>query len=118
MRKWDLLTLALEPRRGSPLFLQLSNALADDIRTGRLKPGDALPGTRALAARLRVHRNTVIASYQELIAQGLVRARHGGGTFVADRAKESTASASREPTVRGRATDSAASRCSRSLASC
>src|SRR5450631_3513726 len=87
MRKWELLTLPLVPRRGSPLFLQLSNALADDIRTGRLKPGDALPDTRALAARLRVNRNTIIASYQELIAQGLVRARRGGGTFVAELAK-------------------------------
>jgi GntR family transcriptional regulator/MocR family aminotransferase len=87
MRKWDLLTLALDPRRGAPLFLQLSNALADDIRSGRLKPGDALPGTRALAARLHVHRNTVIAGYQELVAQGLVCARHGEGTFVAERVK-------------------------------
>jgi GntR family transcriptional regulator/MocR family aminotransferase len=87
MRKWELLTLALVPRRGAPLFLQLSNALADDIRTGRLKPGDALPGTRALAARLRVNRNTIIASYQDLIAQGLVRTRHGGGTFVAEQAR-------------------------------
>ncbi len=89
MRKWDLLTLSLDPQRSSPLFLQLSNALADDIRTGRLKPGDALPGTRVLAARLRVHRNTIIAGYQELIAQGLVRTRQGGGTFVAERAKSS-----------------------------
>src|SRR5277367_1202193 len=87
MRKWELLTSSLVPRRGSPLFLQLSNALADDIRTGRLKPGDALPGTRALAVRLRVNRNTIIAGYQDLIAQGLVRTRRGGGTFVAELAK-------------------------------
>ena len=87
MRNWELLTLALVPRRGSPLFQQLSNALADDIRSGRLNPGDALPGTRALAARLRVNRNTIIAGYQDLIAQGLVCTRHGGGTFVAESAK-------------------------------
>ena len=82
MRRWEL-TVTLDPNSGLPLFLQLSKAVADDIRSGRLKPGDALPGTRALAARLGVHRNTVIAGYQELVSEGLVEARWGGGTFVA-----------------------------------
>ena len=82
MLNWELLTTALDARRDSPMFVQLSEALASDIRTGRLKPGDPLPGTRVLATRLRVHRNTVIAGYKELMAQGLVEARRGGGTFV------------------------------------
>ena len=38
MRNWELLTIALDPRRASPMFVQLSEALANDIRTGRLKP--------------------------------------------------------------------------------
>jgi len=86
MLKWELLTAALGARRGTPMFVQLSEALASDIRTGRLKPGDPLPGTRALATLLRVHRNTIIASYKELMAQGLVETRRGGGTFVAGEA--------------------------------
>ena len=85
MRKWEL-TLVLDAGSGLPLFLQLSKAVADDIRSGRLKAGEALPGTRALAERLGVHRNTVIAGYQELAAEGLVVARAGGGTFVAEAA--------------------------------
>ncbi len=92
MRKWDLLTSALQPGGRTPLFLQLANAIAEDIRRGRLKPGDALPGTRVLAGRLGVHRNTVIAGYEELVAQGLARARGGGGTFVADQVPEPPAS--------------------------
>ena len=83
MRKWRLLTAALDPADPRPLYMQLSNAIAEDIRKGRLKPGDPLPGTRVLAQQLRIHRNTAIAGYQELIAQGLVSARSGGGTFVA-----------------------------------
>jgi GntR family transcriptional regulator / MocR family aminotransferase len=86
MLNWELLTAALDARRGTPMFVQLSEALATDIRTGRLKPGDPLPGTRALAAVLRVHRNTIIAGYKELMAQGLVEARRGGGTFVSENA--------------------------------
>jgi GntR family transcriptional regulator / MocR family aminotransferase len=86
MLNWELLTAALDARRGTPMFVQLSEALASDIRSGRLKPGDALPGTRALATLLRVHRNTIIAGYKELMAQGLVEARRGGGTFVSEQA--------------------------------
>ena len=82
MLNWELLTAALDARRGTPMFVQLSEALASDIRSGRLKPGDPLPGTRALATLLRVHRTTIIAGYKELMAQGLVEARRGGGTFV------------------------------------
>ena len=97
MLNWELLTTALDTRRDSPMFVQLSEALANDIRTGRLKPGDPLPGTRALAARLRVHRNTIIAGYKELMAQGLVQARRGGGTFVAEKALSTLQDLDRSP---------------------
>ena len=81
MRRWEL-AVALDPSRELPLFLQLASALAGDIRRGRLKPGEQLPGSRELAARLRVNRNTVVAGYHELAAEGLISTRVGGGTFV------------------------------------
>ena len=83
MRRWEL-SVALDPEREQPLFLQLANGIADDIRNGRLKPGDALPGSRELAEQLGVNRNTIIAGYGELAAEGLVGTRVGGGTFVAE----------------------------------
>jgi GntR family transcriptional regulator/MocR family aminotransferase len=82
MRRWDL-AVALDPSREQPLFLQLASAIADDIRCGRLKPGEPLPGTRELADHLEVNRNTIVAGYDELAAEGLVSTRIGGGTFVA-----------------------------------
>src|SRR5690348_2554625 len=82
MRRWAL-TIALDPRREQPLFLQLAHAIAEDIRRGRLKPGDALPGSRELADLLGINRNTVVAGYGELAAEGLLCTRVGGGTFVA-----------------------------------
>src|SRR5690348_6287533 len=82
MRRWAL-TIALDPQRNQPLFLQLANAIAEDIRRGRLKPGDPLPGSRELAELLGVNRNTVVAGYAELVAEGLLCTRVGGGTFVA-----------------------------------
>jgi GntR family transcriptional regulator / MocR family aminotransferase len=82
MRRWAL-TIALDPACELPIFLQLAHAIADDIRSGRLKPGEPLPGTRELAEQLSINRNTVVAGYAELAAEGLVHTRVGGGTFVA-----------------------------------
>ena len=83
MRRWEF-TVALDPRREQPLFLQLASTIAEDIRRGRLKPGESLPGSRELAECLGVNRNTVVAGYDELLAEGLVSTRVGGGTFVAN----------------------------------
>ncbi|GLQ52682.1 PLP-dependent aminotransferase family protein [Dyella flava] len=82
MRRWEL-TIALDPKHELPIFLQLANAIAGDIRSGRLKAGEPLPGTRELAQQLSINRNTVVAGYEELVAEGLVSTRVGGGTFVA-----------------------------------
>ena len=74
-------------RRGAgsaALFARVASAVADDIRRGALRAGDRLPSTRALATRFDVNRNTIVAAYDELVAQGWVVARGPRGTFVAD----------------------------------
>jgi GntR family transcriptional regulator/MocR family aminotransferase len=68
----------------SPLFVRIARGVADDVRRHRLRAGEPLPGTRQLAESLGVNRNTVVAAYRELVAEGWVVARPGGGTFVAD----------------------------------
>lgn len=65
-----------------PPFLQIARSLAADIQRGRLRPGDLLPGSRRLAASLRVHRNTVLAALAELMAEGWLETTPGRGTFV------------------------------------
>ncbi|CAI9417557.1 MocR-like pyridoxine biosynthesis transcription factor PdxR [Nocardioides sp. T2.26MG-1] len=59
-------------------------ALLDAIRAGRLGVGDRLPPSRALARDLGVARNTVATAYERLVAEGLLEARVGAGTYVAD----------------------------------
>jgi GntR family transcriptional regulator/MocR family aminotransferase len=80
-RPW---ALVLDVDRGSdlPPFLQIARALAGDIQRGRLRPGDRLPGSRALAASLDVHRNTVLAAIDELVAEGWLDTTPARGTFV------------------------------------
>jgi GntR family transcriptional regulator/MocR family aminotransferase len=68
---------------GRPIFINLASSILREIERGRLKPGDALPGTRVLAKSLKLHRNTVDAAYQELTMQGWLVAEPSRGTFVA-----------------------------------
>jgi GntR family transcriptional regulator / MocR family aminotransferase len=76
------LTVQLEASTEAPLFLQIARALSDDVRRGRLRPGDRLPSSRALASQLGVHRNTALAAYEELAAEGWITREPARGTFV------------------------------------
>ncbi|TPV96726.1 MAG: PLP-dependent aminotransferase family protein [Myxococcales bacterium FL481] len=84
MADWNI-ELALNPGHHEPLFVQLAAALVREIESGRLRPGQRLPGTRTLATRLGVHRNTALAAVRELQSQGWVETRPASGTFVARR---------------------------------
>jgi GntR family transcriptional regulator/MocR family aminotransferase len=53
-----------------PLAAQLVRGLTAEIRRGRLRPGERVPSSRRLARELKVHRNTVVAAFDELVAQG------------------------------------------------
>jgi GntR family transcriptional regulator/MocR family aminotransferase len=55
------------------------------VRTGRLAPGVRLPSSRDLAADLGIARNTVADVYSQLVAEGLLEARTGSGTWVTAR---------------------------------
>lgn len=76
------LTLCLDPGGKKPLYEQLYESLAEQIRSGRLRAGDRLPGKRALASQLSVAVNTVDTAYQMLTAEGYLEARPRSGFFV------------------------------------
>lgn len=76
------LTVCLDPGGEKPLYQQLYDSLAAQIRSGRLRPGDKLPGKRSLAGQLAVAVNTVDTAYQMLVAEGYLEARPKSGFFV------------------------------------
>lgn len=78
---WPL-EIALRRDDARPLHRQLGEALQQAVAAGRLAPGDRLPGTRALADRLGVHRNTVLRAFADLIADGWLQSAPSAGTFV------------------------------------
>ncbi|CAN5652411.1 PLP-dependent aminotransferase family protein [soil metagenome] len=75
--------IQLDKASNMPIFVQLSNQLGQLIRTGLLTPGQRLPGTRQPAELLDLNRQTVVAAYDEGLAQGLLESRTGSGTYVA-----------------------------------
>ncbi len=80
------LDLHLDAVEGSRPRAALESALREAVRAGRLAVGTALPPSRALALDLGVARNTVVDAYGQLVAEGWLAARHGSGTWVAERA--------------------------------
>jgi GntR family transcriptional regulator / MocR family aminotransferase len=67
------------------VYLQIANAIINSIRRGWLRKGLKLPASRELAIELKVHRKTIIASYEELLSQGWIEMKSRKGTFVAER---------------------------------
>lgn len=70
------------------IYMQISNQLINAIQRGFLPFGIKLPGTRALSIILQVHRNTIVAAYEELFAQGWVESLPNKGTFVIGKNQE------------------------------
>lgn len=64
------------------VYMQISNQLINAIQRGFLPFGTKLPGTRTLSIILNVHRNTIVAVYDELLAQGWVESFPNKGTFI------------------------------------
>jgi DNA-binding CsgD family transcriptional regulator len=74
----------LDLDRRAPLRAQLERELRQAIRSGRLRAGTKLPSSRLLADEFRVSRGVVVEAYSQLVAEGYLATRSGGGTRVAD----------------------------------
>ena len=77
------LLIPLDAAAPEPLYRQIYRALREHILSGRLTTGVRLPSTRTLARELGVSRNTVLAAYDQLLAEGYLAGRVGSGTVVA-----------------------------------
>jgi DNA-binding transcriptional MocR family regulator len=66
-----------------PRYKAIAEALAADLRSGRLKPGERLPTHRELAYRLGVTVGTVTRAYAEAQHRGIVDGQVGRGSFLA-----------------------------------
>jgi GntR family transcriptional regulator/MocR family aminotransferase len=74
--------IQFEKNTSTAVFIQISHQIIDAIQRGYLTKGTALPGSRTLSQLLNIHRNTVVAVYDELASQGWVEITPNKGTFV------------------------------------
>ncbi|MCA8911389.1 MAG: PLP-dependent aminotransferase family protein [Planctomycetes bacterium] len=79
----DLLVDLETPKTDAPLYQRIADSIRTDVLAGRLRRGERVPSTRALAKELKVNRNTVAQAYEQLIAEGFLEGKHGSGTYVA-----------------------------------
>jgi GntR family transcriptional regulator len=67
---------------GSPLYLEIRRRIADAIRSGEWRPGEAIPPENKLCERFGVSMGTLRRAVDELAASGLLVRQQGRGTFV------------------------------------
>ena len=81
---------------GAPIYRQLKDRVIAMMLDGILKPGDALPSVRQVAAEYQLNPITVSRAYQELADEALVEKRRGLGMFVTDEASKKLRGSERE----------------------
>ena len=95
--------VTVDRRSAAPLYRQIYDGFRGAILDHRLRPGQRIPSTRALASELGVSRLPVLEAFEQLVAEGYFLSRTGSGTYVArmtsdgpaargDRARNSPAS--------------------------
>ncbi len=81
---------------GAPIYRQLKDRVIAMMLDGVLKPGDALPSVRQVAAEYQLNPITVSRAYQELADEALVEKRRGLGMFVTEEAAKKLLISERE----------------------
>ncbi len=80
--------IKIDRKSDTSIYLQIANQLINAIQRGFLPFGTKLPGTRTFSEMLEIHRNTAVAVYDELSAQGWTESFPNKGTFVIGKDEE------------------------------
>ena len=91
---------AIEWSDGAPIYRQLKERVVAMMLDGVLKPGDALPSVRQVAAEYQLNPITVSRAYQELADEAIVEKRRGLGMYVTEGASEKLLASERERFLR------------------
>jgi len=67
-----------------PFYIQLMEILKEQIRSGKWKPGDQIPGEQELCSIYNISRTVVRQALLELELDGVINRRKGKGTFIAE----------------------------------
>jgi GntR family transcriptional regulator/MocR family aminotransferase len=91
----DLYGWQVDRASATPLFRQVYLQMRAAILSRHLGAGTKLPSTRDLAAELGVARASVVAAYEQLLAEGCIAGKVGSGTYISSDLPEPINGASR-----------------------
>ena len=69
--------IAIDVHSGVPAYRQLVDQIRLQVAGGRLQPGDEIPSTRALSAKLGLNPMTISRAYALLEDEGILERRPG-----------------------------------------
>lgn len=69
--------LVVDPHSGIPVYRQIIEQLRFQVSSGVLRPGDEIPSTRSLSARLGTNPMTISKAYALLESEGVLERRPG-----------------------------------------
>ena len=78
----------MEFDQNKPIYLQICDAICEQILDGRLAQEDRIPSVREYGADIGVNPNTVARSYEKLTDTGIIYTKRGLGYFVTSDARE------------------------------
>jgi len=76
--------IAFDRRSAVPFYKQIYDGYRAAILGGRLRPGQRLPSTRALASELGISRLPAVYAFEQLLHEGYIEGRTGSGTYVTE----------------------------------
>lgn len=78
------------------IYLQICDAICEQILSGSLKPDERIPSVREYGAEIGVNPNTVMRSYEKLTNEGIIYNKRGIGYFIDPDAREVVLTAQRK----------------------
>ncbi|MFY0600928.1 MAG: GntR family transcriptional regulator [Cyclobacteriaceae bacterium] len=76
----------MEFENNQSIYLQIADSISEKIVNGRYKPDEKIPSVREMASQMGVNPNTIMRTFSELQAKGIIENKRGIGYFVSEEA--------------------------------
>lgn len=86
----------MEFNSNKSIYLQICDAICEQILSGGLAPDARIPSVREYGADIGVNPNTVMRSYEKLTSEGIIYNKRGIGYFISTEARELVLEAQRK----------------------
>lgn len=86
----------MEFNSNKSIYLQICDAICEQILSGTLRPDERILSVREYGAEIGVNPNTIMRSYEKLTADGIIYNKRGIGYFISPDALETVLEAQRK----------------------